>query len=258
MKSDIDRIISFKLCGKFAHFRKFYTNSSSLSYLVPPRTVVIGLLASVLKVPRDEYYDIFSEEKCKISVSISPCIEIRKQTQSMNYLHSKYFELIAKGNPKGVVQHSQCKLELLMAPEDGNIEYCIYIGYQSGNETFKKLEQNLAKNDFGYGLYLGQRQFRCFIENFQVITDFTFVTESEYLDSICAEDNWVDFIPDEETRIISEQMPIHFRKAIGKRQTGREPTTVKKVYFEGSGKRLKGVFKNCYLLGDENKYISFY
>lgn len=257
MKDDIDRIISFKLCGKFAHFRKFYTNSSSLSYLVPPRTVVIGLLASILKIPRDEYYEIFSEEKCKISVSVSPGIKIRKQTQSMNYLHTKYFNLIAKGNPKGIAQHSQCKLELLMSPEDGNIEYCIYVGYHSDNDTFIRLEQHLAKNDLGYGLYLGQRQFRCFIEDFRIITDLIFMSESEYLDSICIEDNWEDFVPNGDIRIISEQMPIHFIKATGKKQIGREPTTVRRVYFESSGKRLKGLYKNCYLL-EGDRYISFY
>ena len=257
MKPDIDRIISFKLCGKFAHFRKFYTNSSSLSYLVPPRTVVIGLLASILKIPRDEYYEIFTEEKCKISVSVSFGIKIRKQTQSVNYLHTEYFKLITTRESGKKPQHSQCKLELLMAPEDGNIEYWIYVGYHSDNDMFTKLEQHLATNDFGYGLYLGQRQFRGFIEDFRIITDFEFLTESEYLDSICVEKNWKNFATDGDIRIISEQMPIHFRKAIGKKQTGREPTMVNKVYFESSGKRLKGVFKNCYLL-EGNRYISFY
>ncbi|MBU0711191.1 CRISPR-associated protein Cas5 [bacterium] len=253
----MDRIIFFKLCGKFAHFRKFYTNSSSLSYLVPPRTVVIGLLASILKIPRDEYYEIFSEDRCKISVSVSPGIEIRKQTQSMNYFHTKYFDLIAKGNPKGLAQHSQCKLELLMASENGYIEYCIYIGYCSDNDTLLNLEQHLAESDFGYGLYMGQRQFRGFIGDFRIITDFKFLPESEYLDSICVEENWTDFTTDGDIRIISEQMPIHFKKVVGKKQTGREPTMVKRVYFESSGKRLKGAFKNCYLL-EGDRYISFY
>jgi len=257
MKSDIDRIISFKLCGKFAHFRKFYTNASSLSYLIPPRTALIGLLASVLKIPRDEYYEIFSPEKCRVSVSVSPGIEIRKQTQSMNYLHTKYFELISTRDMGKKPKHSQCKLELLMSPENGNIEYCVYIGYNSENGIFKNLELSLAKNDLGYGLYFGQRQFRCFIEDLRIITDFVFVPESEYLDSICSEDNWKDVVPDINMRIISEQMPIHFKKIAGKKLTGREPTIVRRIYFESCGKRLKGVFTNCYLL-EGDKYISFY
>lgn len=257
MKPDIDQIISFTLCGKFAHFRKFYTNSSSLSYMIPPRTVVIGILASVLKIPRDEYYELFDEAKCKISVSVFPGITIRKQTQSMNYLHTKYFNLITKRNTKGVAQHSQCTLELLMSPEDDNIKYCIYIGHFSDNATFRELERHFADNDFGYGIYLGQRQFRGFIEDFHVITDFKQLTDSEYLDTICTEENWMDFQTDDNLRIISEQMPIHFRKAVGKKQVGREPSMVRRVYFESSGKRIKGSFKKCYLL-ENDRYISFY
>ena len=90
MNHPIEKIIMFKLSGKFAHFRKFYTNASSLSYLIPPRTVIIGLIASILKIPRDEYYDIFNEDNLKVSVCIPKNLEIRKQTQSLNYLHNKY------------------------------------------------------------------------------------------------------------------------------------------------------------------------
>ncbi|KPA09783.1 CRISPR-associated protein Cas5 domain protein, partial [Candidatus Magnetomorum sp. HK-1] len=44
MPVSILKILSFRLNGRFAHFRKFYTNSSSLSYFVPPRTAIIGML----------------------------------------------------------------------------------------------------------------------------------------------------------------------------------------------------------------------
>lgn len=257
MKSDIDRIISFTLCGKFAHFRKFYTNSSSLSYMIPPRTVVIGLLASILRIKRDEYYELFNEDESKISVSVFPGITIRKQTQSMNYLHTKYFELIGKRNSKGIARHSQCKLELLMSPKDDDIKYCIYVGYHSYNYTYRELEQHFANNDFGYGIYLGQRQFRGSIEDFRIITDFKQLPDSEYLDTICTEENLMDFQTDGDVRIISEQMPVHFRKAFDNKQVGREPSMVKRVYFESSGKRLNGNFRNCYLL-DCDRYISFY
>lgn len=256
MKNNIDRIISFKLCGKFAHFRKFYTNSSSLSYLIPPRTVIIGLLASILKIPRDEYYNLFSEENCKVSISIPFGLEIRKQTQSMNYLHNKYFNLLAKGS--GKVQHSQCKLELLMAPANGNIEYMVYIGFSDVIYVFKELEKKLINNNLGFGLYLGQRQFRCYIRDFQSYSssEFEFMESSDYLDSICSEENFIDFFPDEEISISNEQMPIHFKKVETKNSKGREPVTVKQIYFEQKGKRLTGNFLNCYKIGD--KVISFF
>lgn len=62
------KFLVFDLKGKFAHFRKFYTNSSSLSYLVPPRTVIEGMVAAILGFERDSYYDMFSAENLLVAV----------------------------------------------------------------------------------------------------------------------------------------------------------------------------------------------
>ena len=97
MNRNILKILKFRIYGKFAHFKKFYTNSSSLSYLVPPRTVITGMLASVMEYARDSYYQLFSPEKIKISVAVSTGTDITKQMQSMNYLHFKYHNLLSKG-----------------------------------------------------------------------------------------------------------------------------------------------------------------
>jgi len=256
MKIEIDKIIVFRLSGKYAHFRKFYTNASSLSYLLPPRTVVIGIIASVLKIPRDEYYEILHQENLKISVRIPDNQIIRKQTQSLNYLHNKYFTLLAKG--RGKIQHSPTKLELLMHPMGKNIEYIIYVAGNSNNERLNEFEGKLMIEDFGYGVYLGQRQFRADIEYIGSygISDFIFLDESEYLDSICAEENYIDCNLNSEINVWAEQMPVHFKQVKAKNKTGREPVTVKRIYFERYGRRLTGKFKNCYRL--DEKYISFY
>ncbi|NLA44693.1 MAG: CRISPR-associated protein Cas5, partial [Candidatus Cloacimonetes bacterium] len=66
-----DQVLELKLSGKFAHFRKFYTNASSLTYMLPPRTTVCGLLASMLQIPRDNYYDLMSSDKLGIAVSLT-------------------------------------------------------------------------------------------------------------------------------------------------------------------------------------------
>ena len=256
MNHAIDKIIKFKLSGKFAHFRKFYTNASSLSYLIPPRTVIIGLIASILKIPRDEYYDVFDEESLKVSVCIPKNLEIRKQTQSLNYLHNKYFNLIAKGN--GTMQHSQCKLELLMFSIDRNIEYIVYLGFNHHNKIINKLEEKLIKKDFGFGVYFGQRQFKADIEFENTFEDYEFVfyEKSQFLDSACSEENFISCDFSSEIDILTEQMPVHFKQIRSRNKTGREPITVKKVFFEKKGRRITGEFRNCYFVDD--KYISFY
>lgn len=255
MGNKINKIISFKISGKFAHFRKFYTNASSLSYLIPPRTTLSGMLASILKIPRDEYYERFNQEKIKISVSIPKGLKLRSQTQSMNYLHKKYYDLIAKGTESGKIQHSQCKLELLMYPVDEKIEYIVYVGGNSENDDLKRLENKIKQNQLGYGCYLGQRQFKADVEFLSSFDsdEIEFLGRSDFLDSIINERNLEDYELDSEINLISEQMPIHFKKA---KTQGREPINIGKIYFEKEGRRLKGRFLNCYKI--ENKYISFY
>jgi CRISPR-associated protein Cas5h len=86
-------IIIFEISGKFAHFRKFYTNSSSLSYSVPSRTTVEGIIAAILGLERDTYYEKLSLDNCKIA--IEKVNKTRKINQSLNYGYSDF--MVEKG-----------------------------------------------------------------------------------------------------------------------------------------------------------------
>jgi CRISPR-associated protein Cas5h len=256
MGQEIERIISFKLSGKFAHFSKFYTNSSSLSYLIPPRTAIAGLLASILKIPRDEYYELMSEENLKISVRIPRGLVIRKQTHSMNNLHSEYYKLLSTG--KGKIQHSQCKLELLMSPPGGLIEYILYLGGSSTNQVITDIFNTLNAGSMGYGIYLGQRQFKAEISSLIDYkgSEICFYSEFHKVESICLKENVLDLEMFDEYKVLVEQIPVAFKKMMKKNMISREPISVKDVVFERNGKELKGKFKNCYKAG--NNIISFY
>ncbi|MDP8322655.1 MAG: CRISPR-associated protein Cas5 [Candidatus Stygibacter australis] len=256
MDNRIERIISFKLSGKFGHYSKFYTNSSSLSYLIPPRTAIIGMLASILKIPRDEYYDLMSEENLSISVQIPQGLVIRKQTHSLNNLHSKYYQLITSG--KGKFQHSQCKIELLMGPPGGMIEYIIYIGGKSKNEMMRELEGALSVGNYGYGVYLGQRQFKAEISEIHLYKreEIEYLVTSDRVDTMCLKENISEMDLTSNIQLLTDQIPIDFRKIETRGLVGREPITVKDVIFEKTGQRLTGEFKNCYKIG--GSIISFY
>ncbi len=47
-------VVVFRLRGRFAHFLRAETNVSALSYPVPPRTALLGLLGAVLGLDKDE------------------------------------------------------------------------------------------------------------------------------------------------------------------------------------------------------------
>ncbi len=48
------KVINFKLKGRFAHFLRAEASASALSYPVPPRTVMLGIIGAVLGLPKDE------------------------------------------------------------------------------------------------------------------------------------------------------------------------------------------------------------
>ncbi|MCX7623190.1 MAG: CRISPR-associated protein Cas5 [Thermomicrobium sp.] len=64
----MSEVVLCDLRGKFGHFRRFYTNSSSLSYPIPPPTVVRGIVGGALGLERDEYADRLAELRMGIGV----------------------------------------------------------------------------------------------------------------------------------------------------------------------------------------------
>ncbi len=81
----------------------------------------------------------------------------------------------------------------------------------------------------------------------------SFMESSDYIDSICLEENISSISGDsDDMHMISDQMPVQMVS----KQRGRELQTIKRVLFEQTGKRIHGLFKNCYKVGE--KIISFY
>lgn len=268
MSQNILKLLSFRVSGQFAHFRKFYTNASSLSYLIPPRTVIMGMLASILRYERDSYYEVFCPEKFRSSATVTPGTRIKKKMQSLNYLHPDYFKFLCKGTGKAKNMHAQCKLELLM-PENKIIDYTIYVGVvaEDSLKLLDDLEARIRQRDFGYGVYLGQQQFRADIDHLQSHpAEAIHFTESVgYTDSLCLQENGEPDMTDDrnlDTHMVLDQMPVHMEKekTVEKKKTkggpGRAVHTVKRVLHEKSGKRIFGKFKNGYQIN--GKIITFY
>lgn len=143
----MDKMIVFDLEGFMAHFRKFYTNSSSLSYAFPPRTTIIGLVAGILGLSRDSYYDMFSSEKCNIALSIK--VPVRKLVQTVNYLRvTREAELNGSGG------RTQVPVEFVLPLEAEVLRYRVYFCHKDKN-IMNRLKSHLETGDFVYPPYLG-------------------------------------------------------------------------------------------------------
>lgn len=144
------KIIVFDIKGAFAHFRKFYANSTSLSYDFPPRTAVCGMIAAILGLERDSYYSLFNEDNASMAVQIlSPTKRI---SQTLNYLWIK--------DPKDFNAssgHMQVPVEWVVHKDGigrGLVAYRIFFNH-TDPDLHEKLLNLIVQSKSEFPVYLG-------------------------------------------------------------------------------------------------------
>lgn len=77
------KCLVFKVRGDYARFRKSYTTTSALTYLLIHPVAVRGLIGAMLGIDREKLY-----EKTKdIEVAIQVVNQVRKDMQSFNLVN---------------------------------------------------------------------------------------------------------------------------------------------------------------------------
>ena len=93
-----ERCLSLTVSGPWGHFRRVEGNVVKQTYRVIPRTTVAGLLAAVLGISRDEYYDLFGPEQSWIA--IEPVEPLRTVNMPMNTLSTADGDLTSLTFPR--------------------------------------------------------------------------------------------------------------------------------------------------------------
>ncbi|MCK9309707.1 MAG: type I-B CRISPR-associated protein Cas5b [Candidatus Cloacimonetes bacterium] len=79
-----DKILCFELFGDYAQFKKFFTNMSPLSFSIPPRTVLSGIIGAILGIDKQENPEHFSANSSFIALRIMN--PVKKTKIAHNYL----------------------------------------------------------------------------------------------------------------------------------------------------------------------------
>lgn len=114
--------LRFVLAGKRAHFRRYYTNSSALSYPVPPPASLLGLLGAALGLGPG-----YGEELQGLFLSARPLGRQRALMQTLAYLLMKSggFNRELRGlHPDG---RTQVPIQLLVGEEGGLLRYEVWL-----------------------------------------------------------------------------------------------------------------------------------
>ncbi|MFX0548656.1 type I-B CRISPR-associated protein Cas5b [Hathewaya histolytica] len=200
------KIIVFDMEGKFAHFRKYYTNSSSLTYSAPPRTTIEGLIGAILGYERDSYYEKLNQDNLKIGVRIIS--NNRRIMQSINYL-----KVTSQGQLIDPKEHTQIPFEILTS--DNNVRFRIYVALRD-TKVLNELEQRLKNRVYVYPPYMGAAPFSCRLNYIDTIEGEK-IESKETLEissllkvkNICHKGIEIDF---ETVSLIKERMPVDFLK----------------------------------------------
>lgn len=140
------KCLVFDIKGEYGHFRKFYTTSSPLTFSIPPRTTVSGMIGALIGLEKEEYIDYFSKEDAKIAIQIiSP---IKKSRLSINLINTKTAKMYSK-----IKDRTQVTLELLKDPH-----FRVYFSHKDG-KIYSKTKEFLEEGKNYYTLSLGLSEF---------------------------------------------------------------------------------------------------
>ncbi len=143
-----DGIVVFEMSGRMAHFRKVHTNSSSLTYLVPPRTTLSGIVAAILGLERDSYYEQLGPRNSWLTVSLRT--PVRTVMQTINNLFVK-----SPSDLSGSNGHTQVPTELVIPQTgEGVLTYRIYFSHRD-SAVMSELVERIAEHKPVYPVALG-------------------------------------------------------------------------------------------------------
>lgn len=269
-------LISFDWCGKMAHFRKFYSNASALTHTIPPRTTVLGLLASIAEIERDSYYfgtenEIFNDLKIGIQI-LNP---VRKINQKLNYL-----KIVKEGVSeeslatdlndlyifRGYSNRKQVSTELIVPhsirDKDALVKYRIFVGFPDSDEPiFTTLKANLTREYYPFGVSLGAANMLGFIAQTNGIEPIDFeigVQTSDFVEVIGAvdEDLVSEIDRDHNFSIDHDLFPTSFE--FNKGLKGRIANETKVLLYSSDKSSLKLKLhssESLYFLPNQQQYI---
>lgn len=153
------RVLRFLLKGKRAHFRRFYTNSSGLTYPVPPPSTLKGLLGAALGLGPE-----YAQELSGLYLSVRPKGALRHLFQTVNHLFLKEGKL---EELRGLHQEgrTQIPLQFLVGEEGNPVAFEAYVAGEEGLvERLKK-----ALEDPQYPLALGPAYALAWVEEVELL-----------------------------------------------------------------------------------------
>jgi CRISPR-associated protein Cas5h len=234
--SDVpDRCLSFTVQGPWGHFRRVEGNVVKQTYRVIPRTTVAGLLAAVLGIERDGYYDLFGPGRS--AIAIEPVRTLRTLNMPVNAL-STAAEDLRSLNGRGKISvklpdpthlRQQHNYEVLVDPA-----YRIDVAL-ADDETYLELRRTLDAGRSHYVPSLGLSEHLAELEFHGEFDVETTLDNGEVTVDSAAPNAVDDVVPDPETHCGVEESPAFMAAD----ERGRTTTAFTSYVYNADAEPLK-------------------
>ncbi len=230
------KYIVFDIWSFYGHFKKPYTTTSPLTYSIPTRTALIGMVAAILGLEKGSYAGMFNRDEACLGLSIiNP---VKKVRISENFINTKLSMI-------KIHERTQIKIEFLKDPR-----YRVYFKHLD-TKIHEGLKSLLEKHRCVYTPCMGLSEN---IANFDFIGEFdgkTVVDNKDWIHiksvipaSMLRKDI-IEFENDKE--YFTEKIPVVMDNERNVKEYGE-------VMFERTGKSIKTSVGNFVALNniDEN------
>lgn len=141
------KIIIFDIFAPYAHFKVPYTITSPLTFPVPSKTAVYGIISAIVGLDKKNYLEEFQDNNCTIAIKINN--PIKKIHISENLINTKNVDMFARMNSSKKAPRSQIKIEFLKEPS-----FRIYISLND-NKLFNEFHTLLREHKSIYTVSMG-------------------------------------------------------------------------------------------------------
>ena len=244
-----DTCTGFDVTADFAHFRKVGNNSAKPSYRVPPRTTVAGLLAGIMGMPRDSYYDLFSPSSSAVAVvpkelphtyTMGITTVNTKADDAIQYLPQErsWHHGAEMLTPESYVKYDRQRdtYEMLVDPV-----YRVYVAL-ADEDVHNELRERLEDSRYHYSPALGLSE--CIADIRNVDTHAVEPATTDAVDSAAYDDSAV--VPRPGITVNRERAPLYMEATDG----GRHTTAFGNITYATGDDRLPVGASRTHAVGD--------
>lgn len=154
------KTLVFEVWGKYAHFKKIYATTTAVSYLIPPKTALYGMVAAIIGLDNtnNAYLQHFEPDACKMALQLLKPVVMQRVNTNLRPL---------LGRLKDSDNRKPTMIEYIYQPA-----YRIYFTH-SQPTIYQSLQQHLAQHKAVYTPTFGLAGL---LVNFKFLGEFTFET----------------------------------------------------------------------------------